>query len=178
MVQVYAARDVCLDISVALKAVARAHDRAHKCRNATWIDIDSHYKALETAMTNHEEASPSAASRTESSEQLQSNINDDASSANSASDVDANITSGSAEKRVHKCRADFIFLDELGEGSFSTVSRAREKSTDREFAIKVCYKKMIIRERKVHQIYREKEERDRFRPSVEPERKARIGNLR
>ncbi|KHN77411.1 3-phosphoinositide-dependent protein kinase 1 [Toxocara canis] len=108
-------------------------------------------------MTNHEEASPSAASRTESSEQLQSNINDDASSANSASDVDANVTSGSAEKRVHKCRADFIFLDELGEGSFSTVSRAREKSTDREFAIKVCYKKMIIRERKVHQIYREKE---------------------
>uniref|UniRef100_F1L3L1 non-specific serine/threonine protein kinase n=1 Tax=Ascaris suum TaxID=6253 RepID=F1L3L1_ASCSU len=69
--------------------------------------------------------------------------------------VDA--TFENTEKRIHKCRADFTFLAELGEGSFSTVSLAKEKSTGREFAVKECYKKVIIRERKVQQIYREKE---------------------
>ncbi|MFH4979961.1 hypothetical protein AB6A40_006670 [Gnathostoma spinigerum] len=57
----------------------------------------------------------------------------------------------------HMQRSDFSFLKELGEGSYSTVYLAREKSTNREFACKVCFKKQIIKERKIQQIYREKE---------------------
>ncbi|VDK54892.1 unnamed protein product [Gongylonema pulchrum] len=54
-------------------------------------------------------------------------------------------------------RSDFEFLYEIGEGSFSTVHRTRERATGREFAVKVCCKKILIRERKVQNIYREKE---------------------
>lgn len=46
-------------------------------------------------------------------------------------------------------RKDFLFLEELGEGSFSTVFLVSEKSTKNKFAIKVCYKAQIIREKKV-----------------------------
>lgn len=46
-------------------------------------------------------------------------------------------------------RKDFLFLEELGEGSFSTVFLASEKNTKKKFAIKVCFKAQIIREKKV-----------------------------
>lgn len=37
-----------------------------------------------------------------------------------------------------RVRDDFLFLHELGEGSFSTVYLATERSTSRRFAVKVC----------------------------------------
>lgn len=56
-----------------------------------------------------------------------------------------------------KIRSDFIFLNELGEGSFSTVYHVKERITGRELAAKVCFKKQIIRERKIDYVFREKE---------------------
>lgn len=61
------------------------------------------------------------------------------------------------QKAQPRKRADFLFLEELGEGSFSTVHLATEKATARKFAVKVCYKQQIMREKRVHQIFREKE---------------------
>uniref|UniRef100_A0A0N5B0X9 non-specific serine/threonine protein kinase n=1 Tax=Syphacia muris TaxID=451379 RepID=A0A0N5B0X9_9BILA len=60
-------------------------------------------------------------------------------------------------KPMKKTKADFMFLDEIGSGSFSTVYNVIERSTGREFAAKVCMKSLIVREKKVQQIYREKE---------------------
>uniref|UniRef100_A0A914EAZ0 non-specific serine/threonine protein kinase n=1 Tax=Acrobeloides nanus TaxID=290746 RepID=A0A914EAZ0_9BILA len=56
-----------------------------------------------------------------------------------------------------RSRSDFLELEELGEGSFSTVYLVSEKSTSKKFALKQCYKAQILREKKVHQIFREKE---------------------
>ncbi|OZC06246.1 kinase domain protein [Onchocerca flexuosa] len=56
-----------------------------------------------------------------------------------------------------RTRSDFIFLNEVGEGSFSTVYHVKERNTGREFAAKVCFKKQIIREKKIDYIFREKE---------------------
>jgi len=52
---------------------------------------------------------------------------------------------------------DFIFGRVLGEGSFSTVYLAKDIYTGKEFAIKVCEKHHIFRERKQEYIHREKE---------------------
>lgn len=72
--------------------------------------------------------------------------------------VDSKQLTGNEEKlKEMKTRSDFIFLNELGEGSFSTVYHVREKNTGRELAAKVCFKKQIIREKKVDYIFREKE---------------------
>lgn len=54
-------------------------------------------------------------------------------------------------------RTDFYFFEELGEGSFSTVYLVSERATKRHFAIKMCIKSQLIRERKVAQVFREKE---------------------
>jgi len=43
---------------------------------------------------------------------------------------------------------DFDFFETIGEGSYSTVTHAREKSTGKEFAIKILNKKHIIKEKK------------------------------
>lgn len=51
---------------------------------------------------------------------------------------------------------DFIFGKVIGEGSFSTVYIAKEVSTQTEFAIKVCDKKFILKEKKGEYIMREK----------------------
>lgn len=51
---------------------------------------------------------------------------------------------------------DFIFGKVIGEGSYSTVHLAKEVKTDTEFAIKVCDKKFIMKERKSEYIMREK----------------------
>ena len=51
--------------------------------------------------------------------------------------------------RGNRTRADFLFLEELGEGSYSTVYLGSEKETHRRFAIKVCSKAQIVREKKV-----------------------------
>ncbi|XP_044735543.1 putative 3-phosphoinositide-dependent protein kinase 2 isoform X2 [Chrysoperla carnea] len=56
-----------------------------------------------------------------------------------------------------KTANDFIFGKTLGDGSFSTVYLAKEVHTKKEFAIKVCDKSHIIREKKQQYILREKE---------------------
>ena len=48
-----------------------------------------------------------------------------------------------------RSRSDFLELEELGEGSFSTVYMVSEKSTSKKFALKQCYKSQILREKKV-----------------------------
>uniref|UniRef100_A0A0B7AQB0 3-phosphoinositide-dependent protein kinase 1 n=2 Tax=Arion vulgaris TaxID=1028688 RepID=A0A0B7AQB0_9EUPU len=63
----------------------------------------------------------------------------------------------SAQSKTKKTPNDFIFGKVIGEGSYSTVYLARDVSTQREFAIKVCDKKHLIRERKTHFVMREKE---------------------
>ncbi|XP_055847143.1 3-phosphoinositide-dependent protein kinase 1 isoform X2 [Episyrphus balteatus] len=52
---------------------------------------------------------------------------------------------------------DFVFGKVIGEGSFSTVFLAMDVHTKREYAIKVCEKQHIIRERKQEYIRRERE---------------------
>lgn len=51
---------------------------------------------------------------------------------------------------------DFIFGKVIGEGSYSSVYLAKEVSTGLEFAIKVCDKKHILKEKKSEYIMREK----------------------
>ncbi|XP_046399716.1 3-phosphoinositide-dependent protein kinase 1 isoform X2 [Ischnura elegans] len=52
---------------------------------------------------------------------------------------------------------DYIFGKAIGEGSFSTVYLAKYIHSGKEFAIKVCDKRHIIREKKTEYIKREKE---------------------
>ncbi|CUS23768.1 LAQU0S11e03862g1_1 [Lachancea quebecensis] len=52
----------------------------------------------------------------------------------------------------------YVFLERLGQGSYSTVFRAVERANGlRNYAIKVCSKKHIIRERKVKYVTIEKD---------------------
>ncbi|XP_076672178.1 phosphoinositide-dependent kinase 1 isoform X3 [Andrena cerasifolii] len=52
---------------------------------------------------------------------------------------------------------DFIFGKVIGEGSFSTVYLAKDIHTSQEYAIKVCDKRHIIKEKKTEYVQREKE---------------------
>ncbi|KAJ3329085.1 3-phosphoinositide dependent protein kinase-1 [Blyttiomyces sp. JEL0837] len=56
-----------------------------------------------------------------------------------------------------KAPRDFDFGKILGEGSYSTVIYAKERSTDREFAVKILDKKHIIKEKKVKYVQIEKD---------------------
>ncbi|KAL3983286.1 Protein kinase domain family protein [Acanthocheilonema viteae] len=58
---------------------------------------------------------------------------------------------------VQRSAADFFFLQILGEGCFSTVYRAREVSSGKEFALKVLNKDLIRRHDKVVSVMREKD---------------------
>lgn len=73
--------------------------------------------------------------------------------------VQANVPmiASKEEKPPSKRPSDFIFLKELGEGSFSTVHLVKERATEREYAAKVISKKQVKREKKIQQVYREKE---------------------
>ncbi|CAG5130329.1 unnamed protein product [Candidula unifasciata] len=62
-----------------------------------------------------------------------------------------------ARAKAKRTPNDFVFGKVIGEGSYSTVYLAKEVSTQRQFAIKVCDKKHLIRERKTHFVMREKE---------------------
>ncbi|XP_014606328.1 PREDICTED: 3-phosphoinositide-dependent protein kinase 1 isoform X2 [Polistes canadensis] len=52
---------------------------------------------------------------------------------------------------------DFIFGKVIGEGSFSTVYLAKDIHTSKEYAIKVCDKRHVIKEKKTEYVKREKE---------------------
>lgn len=64
-----------------------------------------------------------------------------------------------ATSKSNKIRGvnDFRFGISIGEGSFSTVYLAKDIHTNREYAIKVCEKQLIIREKKQEYIKRERE---------------------
>ncbi|KAK0168186.1 hypothetical protein PV327_002012 [Microctonus hyperodae] len=68
--------------------------------------------------------------------------------------TNSTLTSLSTHKRTPK---DFIFGKVIGEGSFSTVYLAKDIHTSREYAIKVCDKRYIIKEKKTEYVKREKE---------------------
>lgn len=59
---------------------------------------------------------------------------------------------GASAPERKKTRDDFRFGPVLGEGSYSTVILAEDKSSKREFAIKVIRKYHIIKERKTKQV--------------------------
>lgn len=63
-------------------------------------------------------------------------------------------SSGSITKKAElkKCKSEFRFGQLLGEGSYSTVLLAEEKSTGLEFAVKVIRKRHIVKERKTAQV--------------------------
>ncbi|XP_076436854.1 3-phosphoinositide-dependent protein kinase 1-like [Babylonia areolata] len=70
---------------------------------------------------------------------------------------DKTAQEGAAKKPPNKRTPnDFIFGKVIGEGSYSTVYLAKEVKTGTEFAIKVCDKKFIMREKKSEYIMREK----------------------
>ncbi|KAJ1348514.1 hypothetical protein KIN20_003828 [Parelaphostrongylus tenuis] len=57
-----------------------------------------------------------------------------------------------------KCMADYEVKREIGEGSFSIVYSAVEKSDrHRQVAIKMCFKKQILKEKRVAAVHREKQ---------------------
>ena len=51
-----------------------------------------------------------------------------------------------------KKRDDFRFGPTLGEGSYSTVVLACEKSSGKEYALKILEKRHIVKEKKVPQV--------------------------
>lgn len=53
--------------------------------------------------------------------------------------------------------ADFAFLKELGEGSYSTVMLAKDKHTEKLYAIKVLDKRHIVKEKKIKYVGIEKD---------------------
>ncbi|GME86280.1 unnamed protein product [Ambrosiozyma monospora] len=67
-------------------------------------------------------------------------------------DANGNVT----RQVVRKSIRDFKIGKELGEGSYSTVSLATDKTTGEQYAIKVLDKKHIIREKKVKYVNIEK----------------------
>jgi len=64
-------------------------------------------------------------------------------------------TSATSQKK--KEEKDFYFGRIIGEGSFSNVYLCKDAKTEKEYAIKVCNKMHIIREKKTEAIKREKE---------------------
>jgi len=70
----------------------------------------------------------------------------------------SNSQSPSQQRPQPKKRSpkDFDFFETIGEGSYSTVTHAREKSTGKEFAVKILNKKHIIKEKKVKYVNVEK----------------------
>ncbi|XP_055635623.1 3-phosphoinositide-dependent protein kinase 1 isoform X2 [Toxorhynchites rutilus septentrionalis] len=57
---------------------------------------------------------------------------------------------------------DFIFGKLIGEGSFSVVYLAKDIHTSKEYAVKVCEKQLIVREKKQEYVKREREALNRL----------------
>ncbi|KAL6725837.1 hypothetical protein Aduo_007865 [Ancylostoma duodenale] len=78
---------------------------------------------------------------------------------NSAKNVPstANSTGGGPDTMRSRCMADYEVKQEIGEGSFSIVYAAVEKADPhRDVAIKMCFKKQILKEKRVASVHREK----------------------
>ena len=73
-----------------------------------------------------------------------------------------------AEPPQRKKEEDFYFGRVIGEGAFSTVYLCKEVSNTKEYAIKVCNKQLIMREKKTEAIMREKEAMLRLNASAAP----------
>ncbi|XP_043491817.1 3-phosphoinositide-dependent protein kinase 1 isoform X4 [Polistes fuscatus] len=72
--------------------------------------------------------------------------------------VPTNPSLGTVNPLTHKrTPKDFIFGKVIGEGSFSTVYLAKDIHTSKEYAIKVCDKRHVIKEKKTEYVKREKE---------------------
>uniref|UniRef100_A0A182K126 3-phosphoinositide-dependent protein kinase 1 n=1 Tax=Anopheles christyi TaxID=43041 RepID=A0A182K126_9DIPT len=69
--------------------------------------------------------------------------------------MDSNRTKPSSGHRLNP--NDFYFGKMLGEGSFSCVYLAKEVRTSKKYAIKVCEKRLILREKKQEYVKRERE---------------------
>jgi len=79
------------------------------------------------------------------------------------------MSEGGASGPRKKAETDFLFGRVIGEGAFSTVYLARDRSSLKEVAIKVCSKELIIKEKKNEAIMREKEVMNRITASWNPE---------
>lgn len=64
--------------------------------------------------------------------------------------------------RARRSANDFMFGKLIGEGSFSVVYLAKDVHTSKEWAVKVCEKRQIIRERKQEYVKREREALNRL----------------
>lgn len=72
------------------------------------------------------------------------------------------LPSDNPPPKAKRCSADFIFGRQIGEGSFSVVYLAKDIHTQKEWAVKVCEKRQIIRERKQEYVKREREALNRM----------------
>ncbi|EYC16447.1 hypothetical protein Y032_0033g2668 [Ancylostoma ceylanicum] len=69
----------------------------------------------------------------------------------------ANSSGGGPDSMRSRCLADYEVKREIGEGSFSIVYAAVEKADPhRDVAIKMCFKKQILKEKRVASVHREK----------------------
>ncbi|XP_058799944.1 3-phosphoinositide-dependent protein kinase 1 isoform X2 [Phymastichus coffea] len=97
-------------------------------------------------------AQPAGANTTAHRPSLAANL--DTSTAASSPNSATLATLANTRKRSPE---DFIFGKVIGEGSFSTVYLAKDIHTSKEYAIKVCEKRHIIKEKKTENVKREKE---------------------
>ncbi|KAK6745489.1 hypothetical protein RB195_011921 [Necator americanus] len=69
----------------------------------------------------------------------------------------SSATNGEAGDIRSRCLADYEVKREIGQGSFSIVYAAVEKADPhRDVAIKMCFKKQILKEKRVASVHREK----------------------
>ncbi|ORZ41380.1 kinase-like domain-containing protein [Catenaria anguillulae PL171] len=76
-----------------------------------------------------------------------------ASSTSVSTSASASVDSSPSRKRGPQ---DFDFLSSVGEGSYSTVVRARDKHTQKLYAVKILDKRHIVKEKKVKYVNVEK----------------------
>ena len=70
----------------------------------------------------------------------------------SGSPGEASLSSATPLGKKSKKRNDFRFGPILGKGTYSTVVLAREKSTGKEYAMKILPKAMVVKEKKVQHV--------------------------